>query len=113
MSILSGFIKTKKYRKTETGYQLQSEWTSSDTVEMADGKTLTDTVASVKNQITSHSQGAGSITTGTFHGDVTAPPSANYTANMIRNAAFTTSDPGEGTATSYANGSIICVYEEG
>lgn len=113
MSILSGFIKTKKYRKTETGYQLQSEWTSSDTVEMTDGKTLTDTVASVKNQITSHSQGASTITAGTFHGDVTAPPSANYAANMIRNTAFTTTDPGEGTSTSYANGSIICVYEEG
>ncbi len=40
MSILSGFFKTKKYRKTDGGYKLQSEWTSSETVEMNDGTTL-------------------------------------------------------------------------
>lgn len=112
MSILSGFIKTKRYRKTENGYQLQSEWTSSDTVEMTDGRTLTDTVASVKDKLSSHSQGAGTITAGTFHGDVAAAPSADYTAGLIRNTAFTTADPGEGVSASYADGSIICVYEE-
>ena len=37
MGIISGFLKTKKYRKTENGYQLQSEWTSAQTVEMNDG----------------------------------------------------------------------------
>lgn len=42
MSILSGFFKTKKYRKTDDGYRLQSEWTSADTVEMNDGVILTD-----------------------------------------------------------------------
>ena len=40
MSILSGFLKTKKYRKTNDGYKLQSEWTSASTVEMSDGKNL-------------------------------------------------------------------------
>lgn len=40
MSILSGFFKTKKYRLTDSGYKLQSEWTSSETVEMNDGSTV-------------------------------------------------------------------------
>lgn len=40
MSILKGFIKAKKYRKTIEGYKLESHWTSSETVEMNDGRTL-------------------------------------------------------------------------
>lgn len=49
MSILSGFLKTKKYRKKDDGnYQLQSEWTSSETVEMADGNTLETNLGSIK-----------------------------------------------------------------
>lgn len=40
MSVLSGFFKTKKWRKTPEGYKLQSEWTSAQTVEMNDGHTL-------------------------------------------------------------------------
>lgn len=40
MSILTGFLKTKKYRKTDSGYKLQSEWTSAETVQMASGITL-------------------------------------------------------------------------
>lgn len=42
MSILSGFFKTKKYRKTDDGYRLQSEWTSSETVVMNNEQTLED-----------------------------------------------------------------------
>ena len=42
MSILSGFKKYKDYIKTSSGYQLASRWTSSDTVEMSNGKTLTE-----------------------------------------------------------------------
>lgn len=42
MSILSGFKKYKDYIKTSNGYQLTSRWTSSDTVEMSNGKTLTE-----------------------------------------------------------------------
>ncbi len=53
MGILSGFLKTKRYRKTETGYKLQSEWTSSDTVEFPDGKTLTETMSNYRNIIVS------------------------------------------------------------
>lgn len=45
MSILTGFIKTKRHRKTDAGYILQSEWTHSDTVEMPDGKTLTEAMS--------------------------------------------------------------------
>lgn len=42
MSILSGFERVKKYVKTSDGHKLLSHWTSSDTVEMNDGKTLTE-----------------------------------------------------------------------
>ena len=49
MSILSGFLKTKRYRLTDDGYKLQSEWTSSDTVEMGDGKTLSNFYSGVTN----------------------------------------------------------------
>lgn len=48
MSILSGFFKTKKYRKTSTGYKLQSEWTSGSTVEMADGNTAETNLGAIK-----------------------------------------------------------------
>ena len=40
MGIVDGFVKFKKYKKTSDGYKLQSEWTSSETVEMNDGNTL-------------------------------------------------------------------------
>lgn len=48
MSILSGFLKTKKYRKTDSGYKLQSEWTSSQTVQMNDGNTLEENLGAIK-----------------------------------------------------------------
>lgn len=49
MSILSGFLKTKKYRRmADENYQLQSEWTSSETVEMADGNTAEENLGSIK-----------------------------------------------------------------
>lgn len=44
MSILSGFLKTKKRRLTEDGYKLQSNWTSSQTVVMGDGTDDTNTL---------------------------------------------------------------------
>ena len=44
MSILSGFLKTIKYRFTDEGYKWQSEKTSSQTVVMGDGTDDTDTV---------------------------------------------------------------------
>ena len=59
----------------------------------------------------SHNQAASTITAGTFGGQVVAPASTAYTTNHVRNQVFTTTDPGAGASTSYANGSIICVYE--
>ena len=35
----------------------------------------------------------------------------NYTTNQVRNTVFVTTDPGANASTSYANGSIIAVYE--
>lgn len=105
MGIISGFIKTKRYRKLSDGsYQLQSEWASSDTIEMTDGTTLTE-------KMSSHKHAASKITAGTLGGDVVAPASTAYTTNQLRNMVFTTTDPGKDVATSYSNGSIICVYE--
>ena len=59
----------------------------------------------------SHNQAASTITAGTFGGAVAAPASTAYTTNQLRNTVFTTTDPGAGTSTTHANGSIICVYE--
>lgn len=71
MSILSGFFKTKKYRKTDTGYQLQSEWTSASTVEMADGNTaetnlgaiqgITDSLTATSSNIALSAKGANDM----------------------------------------------------
>lgn len=48
MSILFGFFKTKKYRKIDDSvYKLQSEWTSSDTVEFEDGKTAQEKLGAI------------------------------------------------------------------
>lgn len=40
MSILSGYFKVKDRLLTDSGYKLLSRWTSSDTVECNDGKTI-------------------------------------------------------------------------
>ena len=106
MGIISGFIKTKRYRNTASGYQLQSEWTHPSSIEFDDGQTL-DT------KIKSHSQSASDITAGTFAGQVSSPAGTDYTANRMRNVVFLpeANDPGANETTSYANGSIICVYE--
>ena len=107
MGIISGFIKTKRYRKQADGnYIIQSELTFSDTVEFADGKTLTD-------KIKSHAQNASDITGGTFKGQVSAPAGTDYATSRMRNFVLLPedSDPGEEVSTTYANGSIICVYK--
>lgn len=44
MGIITSFQPFKKYKKTDTGYKLQSQWTSSDTVELSSGKTLTEAI---------------------------------------------------------------------
>lgn len=51
MSILNGFSKVKRYRKTESGYKLQSQWTSSETVEMSDGSILQDQLAALSGSL--------------------------------------------------------------
>lgn len=52
MSILNGFIRTKRYRKlSNNNYQLQSELTMSDSVEWEDGTTLTEKVISIDEAI--------------------------------------------------------------
>lgn len=112
MGIISGFIKTKRYRKLADGsYKAQSEWTHSDTIEMTDGTTLTEKITSITSSISSHKHAASKITAGTLGGSVVAPASTAYTTNQLRNTVFTTTDPGANSPTNYANGSIICVYE--
>lgn len=53
------------------------------------------------------------LTKGTLsvYGNMVGQANTNYTTNQFRNSVFTTTDPGAGVSTSYANGSIICVYE--
>ena len=107
MGILSGFVKTKKYRKQSDGnYILQAEWSPPDVIEWEDGTTLVD-------KIKSHPQSASDITEGTFSGQVSAPAGTDYELNRMRNIVLIpdASDPGANVATSYANGSIICTYE--
>ena len=44
-------------------------------------------------------------------GNAVMPTATDYTTNRLRNSVFTTTDPGAGSSTSYASGSIIYVYE--
>lgn len=53
MGILSGCKKFKKYLRTADGYQLCSEWTNADSVEMADGSTLQESVSSLNEEVAS------------------------------------------------------------
>ena len=76
MSILSGFIKTKKYRKTDEGYKLESRWTSSQTVEMDDKSTLEEKAQDLSNKI---SDTSNSIVTYTSE-DVSDENAASWTS---------------------------------
>ena len=51
MGILKGHLRYKKYRKTEDGYIAQSEWTSADSVEFADGTTLEEEREELKKSV--------------------------------------------------------------
>ena len=107
MGIVSGFIKTKRYRKQSDGnYVLQSELTRPESVEWEDGTTLV-------TKMSSHSQNASDITGGTFSGQVASPADTDYTTSRMRNVVLLQedNDPGENETTTYANGSIICVYK--
>ena len=48
MSILSGWLKTRAYRKTTDGYKKESRDTSSETVFMNDGNTAETNLGSIK-----------------------------------------------------------------
>lgn len=61
---------------------------------------------------TSHTQAASTITAGTLAGKVQANQTAMAaTSAQIRDIVLTTTDPGAGSASSYPNGTVICVYE--
>lgn len=47
MSVLNGYGKYKRYVKKDTGYQLCSHWTSSNTVHFDDGKTAQTKVGAI------------------------------------------------------------------
>ena len=51
MSILSGYKRFKKYLRTGDGYKLCSEWTNADSVEMADGTTLQESMDTVVGDV--------------------------------------------------------------
>lgn len=48
MGILSGFKKFKRYIRVGDDYILDSEWTSSETVQMGDGNTLEKNLGDIK-----------------------------------------------------------------
>lgn len=102
MSILSGFFKTKKYRKTDSGYKLQSEWTSSQTVQMDDGKTLEENLGAVKGITSSLSS-----TSSNYALSASAGKSLNDSINTL-NSAFDSKAPTNhaSTGTGYGVGTI-------
>ncbi|MDE5802374.1 MAG: hypothetical protein K2I22_05590 [Lachnospiraceae bacterium] len=51
MGILSGYKRFKKYLRTGDGYKLCSEWTNADSVEMADGTTLQESMDTVVGDV--------------------------------------------------------------
>ena len=54
MSILPGFLKTKKYRlldKDKGEYKLQSEWTSAQTTYMNDDSTVQDAITGISDTL--------------------------------------------------------------
>ena len=53
MSILSGYKRFKKYLRTGDGYKLCSGWTNADSVEMADGTTLQESMDTVVGDVES------------------------------------------------------------
>ena len=76
MSILSGFFKTKKYRKTTDGYKLESNWTSGNTVELDDGNTVQNNLGAIKGITTSTS-----VTETGYAADATTVAALNESLN--------------------------------
>ena len=78
MAITNGFKKTKKYRKLSDGnYQLQSEWTSSQTVQMDNG-----TAPSVDAKATANSASNTDYVNLSFSTLVDVPPSCRAVNNI-------------------------------
>lgn len=59
----------------------------------------------------SHTQAAGTISAGTFAGDVKAPATTDMATPILRNSVITNTDPGAGASSSYPAGTEISVYE--
>lgn len=59
----------------------------------------------------SHTQAAGTISAGTFAGDVKAPTTTDMATPILRNSVVTNTDPGAGASVSYPAGTEISVYE--
>lgn len=90
-------------------YSATSSITSGSTALITSGAVYTGLAGKAAS---SHTHAASNITAGTFSATgVVAATGTDYTTNRIRNTVFTTTDPGAGVSSSYANGSIICVYE--
>ena len=79
MSILSGFFKTKRYRKTADGYKLESNWTSGNTVELDDGNTVQNNVGAIKGITTSTS-----VTEEGYAADATTVAALNNSLDTIK-----------------------------
>lgn len=58
-----------------------------------------------------HTQAAGTISAGTFAGDVKAPATTDMATPILRNSVITNTDPGAGASSSYPAGTEISVYE--
>ena len=81
MSILSGFFKTKRYRKTTDGYKLESNWTSGNTVELDDGNTVQNNLGAIKGITTSTS-----VTEEGYAADATTVAALNNNLTNINNS---------------------------
>lgn len=92
MSILSGFFKQKKYIKTSTGYKLRSLWTSSDTVEFADGKTAQIKVGGIDGVSSTDSQILSTTNSNFVAGAVGVKNLYNTLLNKINNHITSVSD---------------------
>ena len=120
MSILSGFVRTRRHRKTEDGYIWQSEDTHESSVLFDDGSTLTEKITAITEEISEISKGSGShthsandITEGTLGGTVVANADsvAALETSQMRNVSIGTVDMIAGE-TELAPGNIYFFYEE-
>lgn len=101
MSILSGWLKTRAYRKTSDGYKKESRDTSAETVYMNDGSTVQDSLTShihdtryyTKSEINNKlSSKASSSHTHNYAGSETAGGSA-ISADKLTSSAGSSTQP--------------------